>query len=391
MIAELREKFNRSFEEKRYNQFLKDVWQETNDEEDFRICETPIFIDRKLEGKLREACSQILYEIGKPEFKEYNSSAIPEGLHVSNEAEHPVFLQIDFGLVEMDGEIKPQLIELQGFPSLYAFQIFVDQKIRDHFAISDDLTTYYGGYDYDSYIKLFRDSVVGDSDPENVVLLEINPHQQKTKIDFYLTNKFIGVKPVCIREIFQRGSKLYYENNGTETPIDKIYNRVIFDELNREKRDLKFDFHSDLDVEWIGHPNWFFKISKHTLPYLHNEYCPHSIFLSDYRNSKIDLKDYVLKPLYSFAGSGVVIDVDESTIKPIKDRQNYILQRKVNYEPILETPDGKAKVEIRMMFLWNDEPVLVNNLLRVSKGKMMGVDFNKNKTWIGASTAYHYK
>jgi hypothetical protein len=391
MISKLREEFNNQFDSSKYEKFLTDVWSITDNKVDFRICETPFFIDESLKNHLEDACAQIISELQKPDFISYSKDAIPKGLEVPNESDHPVFLQIDFGLTEVDGEIIPQLIELQGFPSLYSFQVYIDQKIREHFHINETLTTFYNGFEFTEYINLFKKVLLKNSDPENVVLLEIDPHRQKTKIDFYLTEKYTGIKSVCIKDLIQNGSKLLYKNNGREIPVERIYNRVIFDELNREERQLNFDIHSDLDVDWIGHPNWFFKISKYTLPYLKNEYSPHSIFLSQYNKEEIDLNEYVLKPLYSFAGSGVIIDVKESDIEKIENPKNYILQKKVNYRPILKTPDGGAKVEVRMMYLWDEEPTLVNNLLRVSKGSMMGVDFNKNKTWIGASTAYHIK
>ena len=102
-----------------------------------------------------------------------------------------------------------------------------------------------------------------------------------------------------------------------------------------------------------------------------------------------DLNRFVLKPLFSFAGLGVEVDVTKDILDKVVDKSNYILQEKVEYAPLIETPDEYAKVEIRLMFLWDDKPILTTNLIRTSKGKMMGVDFNKNKTWVGSNIAYH--
>jgi hypothetical protein len=57
----------------------------------------------------------------------------------------------------------------------------------------------------------------------------------------------------------------------------------------------------------------------------------------------------------------------------------------------VQTPEGGTKAEIRMMFLWDksEAPVLVNNLVRMSRGKMLGVSYNKDAQWVGASLAYH--
>ena len=103
-----------------------------------------------------------------------------------------------------------------------------------------------------------------------------------------------------------------------------------------------------------------------------------------------NLDNYVLKPLYSFAGSGVIIDLNKDILNKITDKENYILQEKINYKPVISTPEGKSKMEIRLMYIWDKEPVLVHNLVRLSKGKMIGVDFNKNKTWVGSSIAFHF-
>lgn len=107
-----------------------------------------------------------------------------------------------------------------------------------------------------------------------------------------------------------------------------------------------------------------------------------------------DLENYVLKPLFSFAGQGVVIDVTEADIANIKDPQNWILQKKVKYAEVIDTPDGKAKAEIRIFYFWKNgesRPVATNNLARISKGKMIGVRYNKDKLWVGGTIAYFEK
>ncbi|MFZ1291653.1 MAG: hypothetical protein WAR79_16265 [Melioribacteraceae bacterium] len=390
MIKEFREKYNSLFREINYSNFINDVNKSTGNRLDFRISETPLFIDENLRDKLIFAGDEILSQIQKSEFLEKSKKAVPEKYFVPNEAEHPIFLQIDFGItINSDGKLIPQLIELQGFPSLYAYQIFLDQKVREHFFIPEKFSTYYNSLDFEKYVELFKATIVGKSNPENVILLEIEPEKQKTKIDFYLTEKYTNVKSVCITEIIKNGNNLFYKNNGIEIPIERIYNRVIFDEL--EKKDLKFnfDFRDELNVKWVGHPNWFYRISKFSLPEIKSIYTPESFYLADLKKYPEDLENYVLKPLFSFAGSGVVIDITEELLDSIKDKNNFIIQKKVDYFPLLKTPEGNAKAEIRMMYIWNEKPILVNNLLRTSKGKMMGVDFNKNQTWIGSNTVYH--
>ncbi|MBU2493962.1 MAG: hypothetical protein KJ571_15150 [Bacteroidetes bacterium] len=390
MIREIREKFNKEFSDQKYLKFLDDVWKITGGEVDFRINETPLFLDNEIKNKLINASESIADQLQSQKFKNSSRNAVPNKFNIPNEDEHPVFLQIDFAIAENEnGELIPQLIELQGFPSLYAFQSYLGDKVKEHFQIENSFTNYFNNYNNDNYYKLFSDAVLKNKDKENVILLEIDPDNQKTRIDFYLTNKLLGINTVCISQVIQKGNNLFYKKDGKEIPIERIYNRVIFDELENKKIEYNFNFKDDLNVEWAGHPNWFFRISKYSLPIIKSEFAPPCFFLNEVKDYPFDLENYVLKPLYSFAGSGVKIDVSKEELNSIKDPQNYILQRKVTYAPIIKTPDQFAKAEVRMMFIWIDKPVLVNNLLRVSKGKMMGVDFNKNQTWIGANIAFH--
>lgn len=390
MVSGLRKKYNEEFTEAKYEAFINDLRRSSNNTLDFRVSETPLFIGEPFLGKLVEAANSIAYEILEPRFREKWQHAMPQDLVVPNEDEHPQFLQVDLAVTkDANGELMPQLIELQGFPSLYAYQTFLGKKVKEHFDIPENYVHFFNGIGYSEYEKMLRNVIVDDADPENVILLEIDPDIQKTRIDFYLTEQMLGIKTVDIRDVVQRGNKLFYKQAGKEIPVERIYNRVIFDELLRKGIEYNFDFKADLDVKWVTHPNWFYRISKYILPLFNNKYVPDCYYLNELTEYPGDLENYVLKPLFSFAGSGVKVDVTRNMLDDITDRENYILQRKVEYEPVIETPDEKAKAEIRMMFLWEDEPVLVNNLLRTGKGKMMGVDYNKNKTWIGANIAFH--
>ncbi len=391
MIKEIREEYNRKFTEERYEAFTKEMNTTYKYPVDFRLAETPIFLTKQFTEELYKACDEILASLQSPEFMNHATSAIPKGLSVPNETPHTTFLQIDFAIAtDESGKIVPRLIELQGFPSLYGFQIFQDEVVRKHFSIPDPLVTYFNGLNETSYTKLLKDTIVGTSDPKSVILLEIEPEKQKTRIDFVCTEKYIGLEVVSLTDVFQQGNRIFYIKDGKTYPIERIYNRVIFDELQQRTLDLKFHMTDEVDVEWVGHPNWFFKISKHTLPFFKSQYVPSAHFLSDVKEYPTNLSEYVLKPLYSFAGAGVEVEVTPEMLNNIKQKENYILQKKITYAPCIATPDGFSKAEIRMMFIWNEKPLLVNNLVRLSKGAMMGVNFNKNKTWVGSSLAFHY-
>lgn len=394
MIKELRDKYIKEFTQEKYDAFVKDINSVYNPIE-FKISETPIFIPAELRDELSNACIDILNFLKSDKFKELSKNAIPPGLEVPNESAHTELLAIDFAVTkDENGKYLPQLIELQGFASLFCYQELLDMKMRAHFDIPENYTHRFRGLTHETYLKELKKTLIGDENPENVILLEIEPDKQKTAIDFWATQDWLGITPVHIGDITKEGKKLYYMKDGKKTQIKRIYNRVIYDEL-KNRSDIKYNFKisEDLDVKWIAHPNWFFKISKYILPFIKSKYAPESIFLSDLKEIPADLENYVLKPLFSFAGAGVIFDVKKEDIENVKDKENYVLQKKIVYAPVVETLDEPAKAEIRILFLWNEgeEPVPVINLVRMGKGKMMGVDFNKGKTWVGSSIGYFPK
>ena len=390
MITELRKAYNASFSAEKYEAFLNHLYGLYNHKPNFRIGETPVFIPDAFRDKLIQACNDITDVIVRSDFKDITAGAIQPTHRVPHEDAHCTFLVVDFGICEQEGELVPKLIELQGFPSLYFFQQDIADTYKAHFDLPDNMTPLFSGLDTEGYYNLLKEVIVGDSKPENVVLLEVEPEKQNTQIDFWGTAQRLGIKVLCLTKVIKVGRQLFYKNDkGEQIRIEKIYNRVIFDELER-RPDLTFGFHftDDLDVEWIGHPNWFFRISKYTMPFLKSAFVPKTYFLNQVDTSTVDLSQFVLKPLFSFSGQGVKIHVTQADIDAVEDKSNYILQEKVHYAPALDTPSGATKIEIRMLMLWKKEwarPLLVNNLIRLSKGEMIGVRYNKDKDWVGAS------
>lgn len=393
MHPELRQKFNADFTAEKYAALLRCVNESTKWSADFRISETPIFLTREFTDEAVYAANEIATQTQTQEFARHAETAIPPGLEVPNESRHPEFLIIDLAICAEGGRLKPRLIELQAFPSLFGFQFLLLGCMRKAFpAIPRDWTSAFGGIKDEQYIEILRRTILGQSKPENVILLEIEPEKQKTRIDFAATEALLGIRSVCLTKIRKRGRELFYDRDGTETRIERIYNRVIFDELaRRPDLEVSFRFQEDLDVRWIAHPNWYYRISKHSLPFIKTKHTSPAFFTDEFPTGE-EIGDYVLKPLYSFAGLGVDMEPTFEKVCALKNPREWILQRKVEYASFVPTPDGpKSKAELRMMFVWSEkgEPVLLNNLVRMSQGKMMGVDFNKDKTWVGSSIALH--
>jgi hypothetical protein len=394
MHPELRSRFNADFTPDKYAALLCCVNETEKWPADFRVSETPIFLTSEFTDEVIRAANAIVGLTQTSEFARHAQSAIPEGLEVPNESAHPNFLVVDFGICSERDRLVPRLIELQAFPSLFGFQLLVLHCLRKVYpAIPRHWTSSFGGMKDDAYIELLRRTIVAKAHPENVILLDIEPKKQKTRIDFAATETLLGIPSVCLTKLKKRGRQLFYEHDGGEVRIERIYNRVIFDELiRRPDLNLPFRFQDDLDVKWVGHPNWYFRISKHSLPFLKTEHTSPAFFADEFP-SHDKIGNYVLKPLYSFAGLGVDMEPTREKLSTLENPHEWILQKKVRYAEFVPTPDGpKSKAEIRMMFVWPEnesKPTLANNLVRMSQGKMMGVDFNKDKTWVGSSIALH--
>jgi uncharacterized protein (UPF0248 family) len=394
MIPSIRQQYNLSFSAAKYEGFLADLSPSPDFKIKFRVAETPLFIPRSFKEKLIRASEEIIDFLVREDFKKLTNLAIPVQFHVPAETDHTLFLALDYAIVKDDnGEAQPQLIEMQGFPSLFGFQDYLAGKFRKHFEIPADFSNHFGLTET-AYQSRLRSTLLGNCQPENVVLLEIDPLEQNTAVDFIITQQLTGIRPVHLGDIRREGRTLFYSFQGRRIPIHRIYNRVIFDELAR-RTDLKLQFHltEDVDVEWAGHPNWYYRISKFTMPFIKSAFVPECRFLNELSSIPGDLENYVLKPLFSFSGSGVIFHVTQKDVDaiPASEHSNYLLQRKVQYEPVIEAPDGFVKAEIRLLFLWDDgkaRPELVTNLARLSRGEMIGVKFNKDKTWVGGSVCF---
>ncbi|MFE3848486.1 hypothetical protein ACFX5D_10980 [Flavobacterium sp. LB3P45] len=390
MISKYRELFNTQFTDEKYQEFKDDIASDFNYLPTFRLAETPFFISNELKAQLVEGCNEVIALIKQDNFKNLTNKALELNHKVPNEDEHTSFLAIDFGICEEYGVVIPKLIEVQGFPSLYNYQFNLYEKFKNHYPFLSEFTPFFNGIEPQEYFNILEEVICNKHPKENVILLEIEPEKQNTKIDFYYCERDIGIPIVCVTEIIKKEKKLFYKNeNGVEILVKRIYNRVIFDELDL-RTDLKLNFHfsDDLDVEWAGHPNWFFRISKFILPFLKGKYFIETTLLSDLKEIPEDLENYVLKPLFSFSGTGVIFHVKKEDIEAVVEKELYILQKKVNYIPIVQSLEGKVKAEVRVLCVWKKEdttPTLLSNLVRLSRGEMIGVKFNKDKDWVGGT------
>jgi hypothetical protein len=395
MDAQFRKLFNEQFTTGLYDWYRGELSRRLDSTFEFRLAETPLFLSDDFKQKAVDAANAIVEQLSDPALIEQMKAAIPERWNTPGMDALPNLAQVDFAVVRAaDGTLVPKLIELQGFPSLTSLQIIQRDVWKEALAKMDGLdlawSCWFSGYDRESFVDLARRTIVGLHDPAEVILMDIDPPRQKTYPDFAATKQLFGVDAVDPATLVKRGKSLFRADG---TPVRRIYNRVVFDELIAKNIELPFDYREELDVEWAPHPNWYWVWSKYSLPFLRHESVPKATFVSDLERVPDDLSRYVLKPLFSFAGGGVNVDPTRADVDaiPAANRHAWCLQEKIEYEPALVATDGGGvKMEIRMMFLRpDDEPklVLAQNLVRLSRGKMLGVDFNKQFTWVGSSVA----
>lgn len=397
MQPHFRKLFNDAFSPELYDAYVRELEARTASTYEFRLAETPVFLPDDLREQIASAAEQIVEQLSNPELIRQLSVAVPERWDTPGLGKLPSFAQVDFAVVrDASGRLVPRVIELQGFPSLTALEVMQRdswQTVLDSVpGLSGIEWTCWFNHNRNEFLDLARRTICGSHDPREVILLDIDPREQKTYPDFASTKILFGVDPVDPRELTVRGSKLYRrDEKGREVRVRRIYNRIVFDELEAKQIPMPFDYRDPLDVEWTPHPNWYWIWSKFSLPFLDHPAVPRASFVSDLPSVPSDLSNYVLKPLFSFAGGGVNVEPTAADIEriPVEQRPFWCLQEKIAYEPALIAADGGGvKVEVRTMFLRpDDEPelVLAQNLCRLSRGKMLGVDFNKDFTWVGGT------
>jgi hypothetical protein len=406
MLEPYRTAFNERFTLGKYAELLRLLDERTRTKVEFRVAETPCFFSAELMEQLARTGIELTEQLlGNEQYMRDSEAAIPVEYRVPGEDAHPHFMTVDFGLVlDAAGELQPKLVEMQAFPSVYGYQVVLSELYRQVYELDEGLSYLFGGMDVATYWDVLREVIVGRHAPENVVLLEIEPEKQKTLPDFQVHEEKLGIETVDIARVVKQGNRLFYKQKGERrtnrglVPIERIYNRAIVDELVRKGVELPFDYRDELDVEWAGHPNWYFRISKFSIPYLDHPAVPAAVFLDDWYAGRGagrlpgDRERWVFKPLYSFAGKGIQFaptDEDLAAI-PVEERHNYLVQERVRFEPVIRTPEGMTQAEIRILYAWpaGGKMTPLTSLVRIGRGLMMGVDHNRDRTWVGGSAAF---
>jgi hypothetical protein len=398
MIEPYRSEFNARFTDAKYAELLRKLDERVGTHIEFRVAETPCFFPREFMERMVRAGIELTEQLlGNADYMRASQAAIPKQWCVLGQDARPHFMTVDFGLVrDAAGELQPKLVEMQAFPSIFGYQPLLAKTYIEVFGLDRNLEFLFGGMGEERYWATMREVIVGEHEPENVVLAEVEPEGQKTLPDFLMTEKALGITTVDVAKLVKEGNKLFYrDGRGRLVPVERIYNRVIVDELVRKDVALPFDYRDELQVEWAGHPNWYFQVSKFSLPYLKHETVPAAVFLDDWfagigrERLPEDREQWVFKPLYSFAGKGITFAPTDAELAavPVGERGQYLLQERVSFEPVIRTPEGMTQAEIRILYVWPDGKAMVpmTSLIRMGRGLMMGVDHNRDRTWVGGS------
>jgi hypothetical protein len=402
MLEPFRSDFNARFTEAKYAALRERLDAAAGEPIEFRVAETPCFFPAELMERMVQAGVELTTQLlGNPSYMQRSDAAIPAEYRVPGEDAHPHFMTVDFGLVrDAAGELQPKLVEMQAFPSVFGYQELLAEAYREVYGLDRGLRHRLGGLDAAGYWSVLREIIVGDLDPAHVVLAEVEPETQKTRPDFTLTCRELGIRTVDVAKLVKEGNRLFYRGDGGAlVPVERIYNRVIVDEVIRKGIALPFDYRDELDVTWAGHPNWYFRVSKFSIPYLEHPTVPAAVFLDDWFAGKgrerlpDDREQWVFKPLYSFAGKGIQFAPTDAELNaiPVDERRNYLLQERVKFEPVIQTPVGMTQAEIRILYAWPDGKAMVpmTSLVRMGRGLMMGVDHNRDQTWVGGSAGFY--
>lgn len=366
----------------------------------FPLAETPLFVDRPLRELLVTSAREITAQLSAPALIATMKRSVPPHYDVPHMTAQPDCVQVDFALVDVGGTLVPRLIELQAFPSLYAFETLLTDAWNEVLDGVPGLRgTFTCMFDEDRAASVARvgRAILGGEDPREVVLVDFAPVDQKTAPDFAATKKLFGVDAVCVTDLVKDGRTLYRDVDGKRVRVKRIYNRMVFDELEVKRVRVPFAWTDDLDVTWCSHPNWYWTWSKFSLPFLDHPSVPRARLVSALDAIPDDLSGYVLKPLFSFAGAGVVVDVTRANLDaiPERERASWMLQEKVVYAPAVRAPDGAdVKAEVRMMMVLDPATAkldVVLPLVRMSRGKLLGVDHNKGLKWVGGSVGLWLK
>ena len=424
MIEQLRREFLAGFHLQAYQELLVELERTCGTPIRFRVAETPVFFPSSLLENLAETGRELTERLlASQPYLAAAEQEIPPGYRVAGRSLHPNFMTADFALVRgRSGELEPRLVELQAFPSVFGYQAELAKGYRRAFGLDPNLEIFLSGLTEEGYWNLLRETIVGRHDPSEVVLTEVDPENQKTLPDFRVTAHRLGIAVVDITRLEAVGRRLAYRDaSGRQVLIRRIYNRAIADEMMARQIRPGVDLEAEWDVEWAGHPNWYFRVSKFALPWLSGTVSggdvkahacvPPAAFLDDFlggagylalqqagvplpelTQSETVFEHLLLKPLYSFAGKGIVFSPTLAELQSIspKERRQYLVQQRMQFEPTVETPAGRTQAEIRILYAWPEDGAMTAaiSLVRLGRGRMMGVDHNRDLEWVGASAAF---
>ena len=319
MIPSLRRAFNDAWTPAGHQRLLGALANACGAVPEFPVSETPCFFERGFIDGLANTGMELIHQLdSNVAALAAANHAVPDRFHGPNAEALPRFLQVDFGLVRTPGGgVEPKLVELQAFASLYGFQLAMAEAYRDAFGLPASLGIFLDGLDAPALRRAGRQAILGRARSARGRADGNRAAPAEDVARLRVTEPLWGVRAVDTAGGAARGPQLFYQRDGRRVPIRRIYNRVIPDELERKGVALPFDYRDELDVEWAGHPAWYFRISKFSIPCLRHPSVPRTWFLHELDRLPDDREHYLLKPLFSFAGGGIIFAPTDAQIAAI--------------------------------------------------------------------------
>ena len=219
MIPALRHDFNTRFRPETFRTLLHSLDAIARTHVAFPVAETPCFFPASMLDEMsRIGIDLTLQLVNDPDYLARSLAAIPEAWRAADQNAHPHFLTADFGLVrEHSGRLAPRLVEMQAFPSVFGFQWAVSEAYRSAFSLDPSLRYLLGGLDESQFWKLLARTIVAGHDPETVVLIDVDPANQKTLPDFHITADRLGIRIVDIAAL-----EVLDPSRDSPTQLDRV-------------------------------------------------------------------------------------------------------------------------------------------------------------------------
>jgi len=334
----------------------------------FKATSSEVFLfPKELKSELIEAATGITNQLFSSRVLTLAESNITDNSNILDFRSYknlpePYFMTIDLAYAP-GGGTNFKLIEAQAFLSISHMFFEHYSKLLD---LNRDVFLNFEAYQH--FLRKIQNN--------HSILLEDCPWEQKTAIDFHLLQKQASIEVLNFRGIL-----------GSHALKEKlIYNRLIFADLTaQEFANAKISLSGLPNARWLHHPDWYYFVSKSSLPYITSPWAAQSFLVADKPlNFEPKSNAWVLKPLFDYGCSGVNLNPSRTDIENVDAPKEWLLQQKIELKHL---PGTELFGEIRVVLFNTDngwEPVMFFG--RINDKPFLGSQhFNLNNPQCGTA------